>query len=219
MGKRSTGVMSERKEKRRDGSVERYSEMRKRCSRGTTTVISPRNSRTSATAEAFHSLSLCTTGCLSVSCGSTMSSVPEGGRLMSPVERALLPEEYVTGQQNYNVKQHLHKAEDFQIGVDQRPGVKKNCLDVEQNEEQADHVELHGNGLAGVASGPHAALVRLVFLARPLVFADDGGRDYQRPRQSAGEYKHQQQRAIVVEVVAVHFGGAVIITTREQPVK
>src|SRR5271155_3272114 len=219
MGKRSTGVMSERKEKRRDGSVERYSEMRKRCSRGTTTVTSPRNSSTSATAEAFHSLSLCTTGCLSVSCGSTMSSVPEGGRLVSPVERALLPEEYVTGQQNYNVKQHLYKAEDFQIAVDQRPGVKKNCLDVEQNKEQADHVELHGNGLARVAGGPHAAFVGLVFLARTLVFADDGGGQHQDSGQSAGEYKHQQQRAIVVEVVAVHFGSAVIITSREQPVK
>src|SRR6202453_3057807 len=173
MGKRSTGVMSERKEKRRDGSVARYSEMRKRCSRGTTTVISPRNSSTSATAEAFHSLSLCTTGCLSVSCGSTMSSVPEGGRLMSPVERALLPEEYVTGQQNYNVKQHLYKAEDFQIGINQRPGVKENCLDVEQNKEQADHVKLHGNGLASIASGPHAAFIRLVFLRGGLVLVDD----------------------------------------------
>src|SRR5580698_164233 len=135
MGKRSTGVISERKEKRRDGSDARYSAARKRCSRGTTTVISPRNSSTSATAEAFHSLSFWTTGCLSVSCGSTMSSVPEGGGLMSPVERALLPEEYVTGQQNYNVKQHLHKAEDFQVAVYQRPGVKENRLDVEQNKE------------------------------------------------------------------------------------
>src|SRR5271155_3260421 len=173
MGKRSTGVMSERKEKRRDGSVERYSEMRKRCSRGTTTVISPRNSRTSATAEAFHSLSLCTTGCLSVSCGSTMSSVPEGGRLVSPVERALLPEEYVTGQQNYNVKQHLHKAEDFQVAVDQRPRVEEDCLDIEQNKEQAHHVELHGNGLASVAGSTHSAFIRFVFFARPLVFAYD----------------------------------------------
>src|SRR5271163_1296453 len=168
MGKRSTGVMSERNEKRSEGSVARYSAMRKRCSRGTTTVNSPRNSSTSATAEAFHSLSLCTTGCLSVSCGSTMSSVPEGGRLMSPVERALLPEEYVTGQQNYNVKQHLYKAEDFQVGVDQRPRVEKNCLDVEQNEEQADHVKLHGDGLAGVSGGPHAAFIRLIFLASSL---------------------------------------------------
>src|SRR5580658_4216762 len=218
MGKRSTGVMSERKEKRSEGSVARYSAVRKRCSRGTTTVNSPRNSSTSATAFAFHSLSLWTTGCLSVSCGSTMSSVPEGGRLMSPVERALLPEEYVTGQQNYNVKQHLYKAEDFQVAVNQCPGVKKNRFDVEQNKEQADHVKLHGNGLAGVAGGPHAALVRLVLFARALVLADDGGRDDQRSCQSAGEYKHQQQRAIVVEVVAVHFRGAVIITTREQPV-
>ena len=48
------------------------------------------------------------------SCDSTMSSIPEGGRSVIPVERALLPEEYVTGQQNYNVKQHLHKAEDLQ---------------------------------------------------------------------------------------------------------
>src|SRR5580658_4794174 len=219
MGKRSTGVMSERKEKRSEGSVARYSAVRKRCSRGTTTVNSPRNSSTSATAFAFHSLSLWTTGCLSVSCGSTMSSVPEGARSMRPVERALLPEEYVTGQQNYNVKQHLHKAEDFQVRVDQRPGIKKNCLDVEQNKEQADHVELHRNWLASVARGPHATFVRLVFLARALVFADDGGRNDQRSRQSAGEYKHQQQRPIVVEVVAVHFRGAVIITTREQPVK
>src|SRR5271154_3209563 len=142
MGKRSTGVMSERKEKRREGSVARYSAVRKRCSRGTTTVISPRNSSTSATAEAFHSLSLCTTGYLSVSCGSTMGSVPEGGRLVSPVERALLPEEYVTGQQNYNVKQHLYKAEDFKVAVDQRPRIKENRFDVEQYKEQAYHVEL-----------------------------------------------------------------------------
>src|SRR5271154_4383699 len=219
MGKRSTGVMSDKNEKRSEGSVARYSAMRKRCSRGTTTVISPRNSSTSATAEAFHSRSLCTTGCLSVSCGSTMSSVPEGGRLMSPVERALLPEEYVTGQQNYNVKQHLHKAEDSQVRVDQRPGVKENCFNVEQNKEQADHVELYGNRLASVARGPHAALIRLVFLARTLVLADDGGRDAHRSCQSAGEYKHQQQRAIVVEVVVVHFRGAGIITTRDQPVK
>src|SRR5271170_6858103 len=134
--------MSERNEKRRDGSVARYSATRSRCSRGTTTVISPRNSSTSATAGALHSLSLWTTGCLSISWGSIMSLASEGGRLMSPVERALLPEEYVTGQQNYNVKQHLHKAEDFQIAVDQRPGVKKNCLNVEQNKEQAYHVEL-----------------------------------------------------------------------------
>src|SRR5271163_4095820 len=168
MGKRSTGVMSERKEKRSEGSVARYSAVRKRYSRGTTTVISPRNSRTSAIALAFHSLSLCTTGCLSVSCGSTMGSVPEGGRLVSPVERALLPEEYVTGQQNYNVKQHLYKAEDLQIAVNQRPGVKKNRLDVEQNKEQADHVELHGDGLAGVSGGPHAAFIRLIFLASSL---------------------------------------------------
>jgi len=148
-----------------------------------------------------------------------MSSVPEGGRLMSPVERALLPEEYVTSQQNYNVKQHLYKAEDLQISVNQRPRVKKNCLDVEQDEEQADHVKLHGNRLARVACGPHAAFIGLIFLARALVFSNDGGRQYQHSGQPAGEYKHQQQWAIVVEVVAVHFRGAVIITTREQPVK
>src|SRR5271169_4607609 len=156
--------MSERNEKRREGSVARYSAARKRCSRGTTTVISPRNSSTSATAEAFHSLSLCTTGCLSVSCGSTMSSVPEGGRLVTPVQRALLPEEYVTGQQNYNVKQHLHKAEDLQIAINQCPWIKKNCFDVEQNKEQTHHVELHGNRLPRIARGPNPAFVRLVFL-------------------------------------------------------
>jgi hypothetical protein len=38
--------------------------------------------------------------------------IPEGGGSAVPVERALLPEEYVTRQQNYNVEQHLHKAKD-----------------------------------------------------------------------------------------------------------
>src|SRR5580692_8717095 len=169
MGKRSTGVMSERNEKRREGSVARNSATRRRCSRGTTTVSSPRNSRTSATAAAFHSLSLWTTGYLSMSCDATMSSVPEGGRLMSPVERALLPEEYVTSQQNYNVEQHLHKAEHLQLPVNQGPRIQKYSLDIEQNKKQRHHVKLHRNRFARVPRRMDPAFIGLVFLARSFV--------------------------------------------------
>src|ERR1700684_1618722 len=62
--------------------------------------------------------------------------VPGGRRSAIPVERALLPEEYVTSQQNYNVEQHLHKAEHLQLPVNQRPRIQKYGFDVAQNKKQ-----------------------------------------------------------------------------------
>src|ERR1039458_9506454 len=104
--------MSERNEKPREASVARYSAARSRCSCGTTMVVSPLNSITSATAFASQSLSFCTTGFLPSSCESTMHPIPDG-RLVVPVERALFPEENITNQQNHNVEQHLNKAKDL----------------------------------------------------------------------------------------------------------
>src|ERR1700679_1418075 len=98
MGNRSVGVMSASREKRREGSVARYSQARRRCSRGTTTVVSPRNSITSVTAFASQSLNFFTTGFLSVSCGSTVLLYLQGGGLVAPVERALLPEVNIASQ-------------------------------------------------------------------------------------------------------------------------
>ena len=87
----------------------------------------------------------------------------------------------ITDQQNHNVEQHLHKAKHFQVAVNERPRVKKNGLDIEQNKEQSHHIEVDGERLARVACGRDAALVRLIFLARMLVPADQGGSRDQGP--------------------------------------
>jgi hypothetical protein len=138
---------------------------------------------------------------------------------MTPVERALLPEVNVAGQYNYNVQKHLHETEDLQIAVNQGPRIQEDCLDIEQNKQQGHHVELDGDWFARIARGPDAAFIRLVFLAGTLVFAYQCRYDNERPRQTAREYKHQQQWSIAVEVVAVHFVCAVIIAARVHPVK
>src|ERR1700690_1841741 len=112
--------MSERKENFREGSVDKYSATFDRCSRAITIVVSPLDSITSATARASHSWSLRTGDILSISCGCTISPIPDG-RSAIPIERALLPEEDITDQENHNVEQHLHKTEHLEVMVNERP--------------------------------------------------------------------------------------------------
>src|ERR1700690_2708158 len=102
MGNRSVGVISASSEKRRVLPVHRYWQARRRLSRGAAAVVSPRYSITSVTAFASQSPSFFTTGFLSVSCGPTLLLFRPDG-LAAPVERALLPEINVTGQQNGDV--------------------------------------------------------------------------------------------------------------------
>jgi hypothetical protein len=131
-----------------------------------------------------------------------------------PVERALLPEVNITGQQNYNVEQHLDKTEETQLTVHEGPRVKKYSLDVEQNEHQGDEVKLNGERFARVARRTNTALVRLILGARPLVPADEDGKRQNRPRNAHCCDEHQQQRAVRVEEIAVHVSRAVIIRVR-----
>src|ERR1700722_19319133 len=112
--------------------------------------------------------------------------VPGGRRSAIPVERALLPEEYVTSQQNYNVEQHLHKAEHLQLPVNQRPRIQKYGLDVEQNKKQRYHIKLYRNRFARVPCGMDSTFIRLVFLARPFVPPHQSGHHYERPSQAHG---------------------------------
>src|ERR1700691_6118759 len=156
MGNRSTVVRSERNVNRREGSDARNFAARTKCCWGTTTVVSPRNSITSATACLSQSLSFCTAAFLPISCDSTMDPIPDG-RLAVPVERALLPEENITNQQDDNVEQHLHKAKHIQLVVNKRPRIQKDRFDIEQNENQGHHVEMNRKGLARVARGGNSA--------------------------------------------------------------
>src|SRR5580658_170137 len=142
--------------------------------------------------------------------------IPEGRRLAIPVERALLPEEYVACQQNYNVEHHLHKTKQLQVVVDQRPGIEKDRLDIEQDKHQSDHVELNGDRLARIAGRTDTALVGLIFLPRALVPADHSGQHDQRAGETAGQYKHKQKARVIVEVAALHVRDVAIITARER---
>src|ERR1700729_2339042 len=130
MGNLSTAVISERNVNRNPGSLSRKSQTRRKFSRPTTIVVSPRKSITSATAEASHSVSLRVNESFSRFCASTMVSTPANA-LAILVERAFFPEVNVASQQNYNVEQHLDKPEQPQIMVHERPRIKKNRLDIE----------------------------------------------------------------------------------------
>src|SRR6202050_3435356 len=117
--------------------------------------------------------------------------VPANRGSTIPVERALLPEKYVTGQQNHNVEQHLHKAEHWQIMIDQRPRIQKDRFDIEKNKQQPHHIELDGDRFASVAGWMDTAFIRLIFLPRPFVPPDQVGYQHQLPGQAHAQAKHQ----------------------------
>src|SRR5215467_7070033 len=121
--------MSERYTKRRSRSRARNSQVLSRFLAGTTRVVSPLKSITSATACESQSLSFCATAFFPASFDSTLYDSGSGGRLFIPVQCAFFPEVNVPDEQNDNVEQHLHKAKNFQILVDQRPWVEKDRLD------------------------------------------------------------------------------------------
>src|SRR5690348_2667902 len=54
--------------------------------------------------------------------------IPGRSDLLIPVERALLPEEYISSEQNHNIEHHLHKTKQAQIAIDESPGIQKNCF-------------------------------------------------------------------------------------------
>src|SRR5580704_7552819 len=140
-------------------------------------VVSPLASTTSPIAFASHSCSLRTAEILSISCGSTISPIPEGRSV--PIEGALLPEEDVTDKQNYNVDQHLHKTEDPEFVVNECPGVKKNGFDIKQDKDQSHHVKMYGKRLPRVSHGGNSAFIRHILFARVFVTPDCSGGNHQ----------------------------------------
>lgn len=135
-----------------------------------------------------------------------------------PVERALFPEKNVTDEQDSNVEQHLDETKYFQVAINQRPWIQKDCFDVKQNEQERDHVEVYRKGLSGISSGLDAAFIRLVFGAVMGVSTDNLGCRNQHAGEASGYYKHEQKRTVVIEVIGVHFLCAVIITFERTPV-
>src|SRR6516225_188609 len=85
-----------------------------------------------------------------------------------PVQRALLPEIDVSDQEDGDIKHHFYEAKPprfhvaSQILEDVRPWVKKDGLDVEENEHHGHQVELYGKRFASVARRRDPAFVGLL---------------------------------------------------------
>src|SRR5438067_11177884 len=75
-----------------------------------------------------------------------------------PVQRAFFPDVDQADDERGGEHQHLDVAEPAERAKVDRPGVEEDRLDVEDDEEQGDHVELHREALAGVAHRLAAAL-------------------------------------------------------------
>jgi hypothetical protein len=135
-----------------------------------------------------------------------------------PVERTLFPEKNITHEQNSNVEQHLDEPKYFQVAINQRPWIQKDRFDVKQNEQKGDHVKVYRKGLPGVTGWLYAAFIRLIFGATMGMPADNLGRGNQHAGEASGYYKHEQKRAVVIEVIGIHFLCAVIIASERTPV-
>src|SRR5581483_9315080 len=126
-----------------------------------------------------------------------------------PIDDAFLPYIEESDQNQQDVNQHLPEAEklrtaDFrQITINDRPRIKKDRLNIEQNKEHGHHVELYVEAPLGVSGGHYAAFVRRVLSGRPLVLAQQMGEQDHDSGKGRSHDKLEQQRYVANEVVVV----------------
>src|SRR5580692_3383356 len=111
-----------------------------------------------------------------------------------PVERAFFPQIDVSHQEDGDVDEHLHEAEDSKavrnlehVAVNVGPRVQEDRFHIEQNKNHGHEIKLYGERLARVAGGIHTALIRLLLGA---IWASPSHQDRKRG-QGAGE-RHRE---------------------------
>src|SRR5580692_7197337 len=186
----------------------------RRATRSTQIVSSLRSSFAPVTAAGFIARRAATSG-RSFSCSMSVIAVSSAILdllrlpLLIPVKHALFPDVPQTRQHDADINQHLPEPEHAQAGgferlFHDRPGIQEYGLDIEQDEEHADQVELHGEALAGIADGLHTALIgrhlgRIVF-----VLSDEVRQAHNRAGNTSGHEDVYQQRKIAREIKVRH---------------
>src|SRR4051794_24330694 len=77
--------------------------------------------------------------------------IPDGRSL--PLESALLPDVHEADHQGEHEDRHGDEARPGEFLEQDRPGIDEDCLDIEHDEEQRNHVELHAEPLARRTAG------------------------------------------------------------------
>src|SRR5580765_6388037 len=90
-----------------------------------------------------------------------------------PLQRPLLQEVQVAGEQDDDEQHHLDEAIEPQPVESDRPRVEEHRLDVEQDEQHGHHVELDAEAAPRIAHRVHAALVGRDLLRRDATRNDE----------------------------------------------
>src|SRR5579863_9722327 len=92
----------------------------------------------------------------------------------------------------------------LEIAQDYGPGIKENCLNIEQNKQHPDQVELHGKAPARVSHRVHTALVSLHLRPSRLTLPDQPGERDNGSRNSPRQQDMDQKRQVACEVIVWH---------------
>src|SRR6478736_2835675 len=95
----------------------------------------------------------------------------------APIEHTLAPDVDVAHAENQEEREDLNKPRPRQLTQRQHPRSEKRDLDIEEQEDHADHVELHALPLARVANWWHAAFIRRQFFWSGIMRAEETGND------------------------------------------
>src|SRR5690348_9831367 len=115
------------------------------------------------TASLFHSSRAATKG-RSFRCSRSLIAGARGTLSLTPlrlvpVNDSFLPYIKEANQHQADIHQHLPEAKHLEVARDHCPGIKKDGLNVEQDEEHAHHVKLHAEALLSISGRHDAAFI------------------------------------------------------------
>src|SRR5919199_3173863 len=97
---------------------------------------------------------------------------------------------------------HLHKAVETEAPVDDSPGVEKRRFDVEDKEQQREHVIANRKRTPRVRNSDLAGLVALALRPRPPAARRDEPRHHQRRRNETNDQQDEQAHVHVQRAVS-----------------
>ena len=115
-------------------------------------------------------------------------------RGLFPFQGPLLPNIDEAEDKNEKKHHHLYESEPTQLSEQDRPGIQKDGLDIEQKEHHGDQIEFDGKSHAGLPDRVHPALEGLILDRIRFPRPDEDGQGEEHPGQAQGEKKQDSPK-------------------------
>src|SRR6185369_3095129 len=113
-----------------------------------------------------------------------------------PFQGSFFPYINIAYEENQHENPHLHKAKNPETLEKDRPWVKENTFNIEQDKQHRNKIELDREALLSSPYRITSALVRLKLDRRQLLLSDQGRENDRTETETYGYYQKQNYREI-----------------------